>query len=71
NGRSQVALAGDLIVDDSITGNKIQANSTITAPNINGGSFTGGSIDIGNGNFTVDSTGNLTAKNGVFSGRLD
>ncbi|MDX3981416.1 DUF1983 domain-containing protein, partial [Pasteurella multocida] len=37
NGRSQVALAGDLIVDDSITGNKIQANSTITAPNINGG----------------------------------
>ncbi|NNI53952.1 host specificity protein, partial [Pasteurella multocida] len=60
NGRSQVALAGDLIVDDSITGNKIQANSTITAPNINGGvvnggSFTGGSIDIGNGNFTVDS----------------
>ncbi|WEO86654.1 phage tail protein [Pasteurella multocida] len=76
NGRSQVALAGDLIVDDSITGNKIQANSTITAPNINGGvvnggSFTGGSIDIGNGNFTVDSAGNLTAKNGVFSGRLD
>ena len=30
----------------------------------------GGSIDIGNGNFTVDTNGNLVAKSGTFSGTL-
>ena len=30
----------------------------------------GGSINIGNGNFTVDTSGNLTAKSGTFSGTL-
>ena len=32
------------------------------------GTISGGSINIGNGNFVVDSNGNLTAKNGTFSG---
>ncbi len=31
----------------------------------------GGSINIGNGNFYVDSSGNLTAKSGTFSGTLN
>ena len=35
-----------------------------------GGAITGGSINIGNGNFTVDSSGNLTAKSGTFSGTV-
>lgn len=33
-------------------------------------SIVGGSINIGNGNFTVDERGNLVAKSGVFSGTL-
>lgn len=32
--------------------------------------ITGGSIDIGGGNFKVDSSGNMTAKSGTFSGTL-
>src|SRR5699024_7040961 len=35
---------------------------------IESGHITGGRIDIGNGNFTVDPDGNLTAKSGVFDG---
>lgn len=31
----------------------------------------GGSINIGNGNFVVDESGNLTAKSGTFSGTLE
>lgn len=43
----------------------------VKAATIEGSSITGGSIDIGNGKFTVDKNGHLTAKSGTFSGTVD
>ena len=57
--------SGQLIVDGTITGDKIKANTSITAPTINGGN-----INIGNGNFVVDQWGNLNAKSGTFRGTV-
>ncbi|MRN38618.1 host specificity protein J [Neisseria sp. N95_16] len=73
--RNGMALNGDLVADGTILGRHIAAKQTISAPIINGGkvsasSFLGGNINIGNGNFTVDSNGNMTAKNGRFEGTV-
>lgn len=38
---------------------------------IEAGSFIGGNINIGEGNFTVDSSGNMIANRGTFRGTLD
>ena len=59
-----VSLNGDLIGNGTISGDKIRANTQITAPNIRGGS-----INIGS-NFNVDSQGNLNANSGVFRGQV-
>lgn len=59
-----VYLNGDLIASGTISGDKIRANTQITAPNIQGGS-----ISIGS-NFSVDSQGNLNANSGVFRGQV-
>ena len=59
-----VSLNGDLIGSGTISGDKIRANTQITAPNIRGGS-----INIGN-NFSVDNQGNLNANSGVFRGQV-
>lgn len=59
-----VSLNGDLIGSGTISGDKIRANTQITAPNIRGGS-----ISIGS-NFSVDSQGNLSANSGVFRGQV-
>lgn len=56
---------GGSIIADTIRGNHIQANQTLRAPIIQGGQ-----LNIGNGNFVVDSNGNLTARSGTFSGNL-
>ncbi|SUU97066.1 Phage-related protein [Avibacterium paragallinarum] len=63
---NRVAVNGDLIADGTILGKHIRANQTLTSPNINGGR-----LNIGNGNFIVDSNGNVTAKKGTFSGNLN
>ena len=57
-----------------------RSGSSIQAPIIKGGiikggrvesgHFAGGSINIGNGNFSVDSYGNLNAKSGTFEGTV-
>ena len=57
--------SGQLIVDGTITGDKIKANTSISAPQINGGN-----INIGNGNFVVDQWGNLSANSGTFRGTV-
>ncbi|MPW68332.1 TipJ family phage tail tip protein [Moraxella catarrhalis] len=59
-----VYLNGDLLASGTISGDKIRANTQITAPNIRGGS-----INIGS-NFSVDSQGNLNANSGVFRGQV-
>lgn len=73
--RDGMALNGNLVADGTILGRHIAANQTVEAPKINGGvvtaaNFNGGSINIGNGNFIVDSNGNLTARNGRFEGTI-
>lgn len=58
-------LAGTItateIATGAITGSKIAASQTISAPNISGGT-----LNLGSGNFVVDSGGNVTSK-GAFT----
>ena len=73
--RDGMALNGNLVADGTILGRHVAANQTIESPVINGatvnaGTFRGGNINIGNGNFVVDSNGNLYAKSGQFEGRV-
>lgn len=49
----------DILNATEITADKVAANVSLSSPLI-----TGGSINIGNGNFTVDSDGYLVAQNG-------
>lgn len=63
---NKVAINGDLIADGIILGKHIKANQTLNSPVINGGS-----VNIGNDNFTVSSDGTVTAKKGKFSGSLE
>ena len=70
---NKLALDGDMIATGSLSGDKLIANTSITAPIIKGGRIesghiAGGSINIGNGNFNVDANGNLYAKSGRFEG---
>ena len=57
------AAGGDF--DGDISG----ASGTFTG-NLSGSTITGGSINIGNGTFTVDSNGNLNASSGTFGGNI-
>ncbi|HEY4537103.1 MAG TPA: DUF1983 domain-containing protein, partial [Erysipelothrix sp.] len=66
---------GDMIGTGTVSGNKLVAGTSIQAPIMKGGRiesghFAGGSINIGNGNFNVDSKGNLYAKSGRFEGTV-
>lgn len=72
---NKLGMDGDIIATGSISGNKLVAGTSIQAPIIKGGRvesghFAGGSINIGNGNFSVDSNGNLIAKSGRFEGTV-
>lgn len=57
NGQAKMALAGDLVADGTILGKHIAASQTIQAPTINGGS-----LNIGNGRFTVSSQGQVSIR---------
>jgi len=61
NGRSTLGLNGDLIADGTIQGRHIAASQSIRSPKLEGGS-----INIGDGRFTVDSNGvvNISSSNG-------
>lgn len=55
----------------NVTMNKLTANAAnIYSSSFNGGQVTGSSIYIGNGTFTVDSGGHMTAMSGEFSGSI-
>jgi hypothetical protein len=54
----------------SNTGNLTASNATITG-NINSSTITDGSINIGNGTFTVNSSGVVNASSGTFSGTVN
>ena len=72
---NKLALDGDMIATGSISGDKIVAGTEIKAPIIKGGRvesghFAGGSLDIGNGNCTIQENGDFYAKNGKFEGTV-
>ena len=57
NGKTQAALSGDLLADGLIHGRHIAAGQTIQAPVIKGGS-----LNIGDGRFSVDAQGEVVIK---------
>ena len=74
-GGAKMALKGDFIADGTIHGKHIAASQTIQSPVINGavinaGTLNSTAINNGNGNFTVDSAGNMVAKSGRFEGTV-
>lgn len=63
--------SGSTITGSTIIGTTIQNAATNPTFRIDStGHISGGSIDIGNGNFAVTSTGNLTAKNASIHGNI-
>ena len=69
--------SGSTIKGSTIVGTTIQnkdANPTFIVDkngNVTGATISGGSINIGDGNFKVDTKGNLTAKTGSFTGTIN
>ncbi|HDR1313515.1 host specificity protein J [Pasteurella multocida] len=66
NGQARIAIAGDLIVKNSITGDKIQANTTITSPKIEGGHIKGNTFEGG-----VIRGARIEGLTGKFTGELE
>lgn len=66
NGQARIAIAGDLIVKNSITGDKIQANTTITSPRIEGGHIKGNTFEGG-----VIRGARIEGLTGKFTGELE
>lgn len=64
------AITSDKISAGAITADKINV-SQLSAISADLGSITGGSINIGNGKFKVDSSGNFTATNGSLTGTVN
>lgn len=63
-------VTSDKIAANAITADKINV-SQLSAISADLGSITGGSINIGNGKFKVDSSGNFTATNGSLTGTVN
>lgn len=63
-------VTSDKIAANAITSDKINV-SQLSAISADLGSITGGSINIGNGKFKVDSSGNFTATNGSLTGTVN
>ena len=63
-------VTSDKIAAGAITADKINV-SQLSAISADLGSITGGSINIGNGKFKVDSSGNFTATNGSLTGTVN
>lgn len=63
-------VTANAIAANAITSDKISV-SQLSAISSNLGSITGGSINIGNGKFKVDSNGNFIATNGSLTGTIN
>lgn len=63
-------VTANAIAANAITSDKINV-SQLSAISANLGNITGGSINIGNGKFKVDSSGNFTATNGSLTGTVN
>lgn len=70
NPRFQRAQGGELIVDGAITAAKISV-ANLAAINADLGAITAGSLNIGSGKFTVDTSGNVVIKNAATGARLE
>ena len=69
NAPFKVGHAGELYATKATITGTI-SGSTITGGTISGTTITGGSLNIGNGNFVVDSSGNSTIKNTTINGDI-
>jgi len=66
----QIKSNGDVEFNGgNFRGDVTGASGTFTG-NLSGSTITGGSINIGSGTFTVDSSGNLNASSGTFGGNI-
>ena len=65
NGKTTMALNGDLVATGSIHGKHIAASQTIQSPKLVGGEFIGGSLNLGNGRFTVSSEGLVSIRSAL------
>ena len=72
-------IDGDLIVDGTISTDQIATNAVtaneilvtnLAAISANMGSITSGSLDIGSGTFTVDTSGNMVATSATITGAI-
>jgi len=63
-------FSGDLSAAGGTFSGDISAASGTFTGNLSGSSISGGSINIGNGTFQVDSSGNLTASSATISGYI-
>lgn len=61
-------IRGTIHANGGTFSGNITSNATISGGSIVGGAISGGSISIGDGNFAVNSSGQLTAKNANISG---
>ena len=64
------SITAEKLAANAVTANKMDVNE-LSAISSNLGSITGGSLDIGGGNFTVTSGGLLEARNAVIHGRIE
>lgn len=63
-------INGDRIIANTLNGNRIVAGSSISSPVINTGTINGGSININNGQFSVNSSGYMVANNANIRGAV-
>jgi len=63
-------FSGNLSAAGGTFSGDISGASGTFSGNLSGSTITGGSINIGNGTFTVDSSGNLNASSGTFGGSI-
>jgi hypothetical protein len=68
---SGILSATSANISGNVTANSLVAGVSISSPNIYSGSIVGTTINIGNGNFTVNSNGDVFANNGSFKGIIN
>lgn len=65
------SVTAERLAADAVEGRHITAGAELRSPVLEAGVMRGGRIDIGNGQFTVDGNGLMTANQGVFRGRIE
>ncbi|MGC0152777.1 TipJ family phage tail tip protein [Chromobacterium vaccinii] len=70
-GRSAVGIAGDLILDGTMSASKISAGEVRAEVALYAASIRGGSMNMGGGRFSVDNGGNVSIRSGDGGARTE